>query len=186
METQNQQTKPLNNAYAWLLALLPLFFGAPPDAYLNDAIVIGGVAGLGFLVADRMALSDAGYEPPAILWGVFLLPVYLWKRATVTKGSRLPFIVIVALLAGNIFIGIPHQEEVALEEAACPLVTTILKENNGTTAPKCMKVTIQDKVTDKFYKATATLDNGNDINVTLELTGDRNFYVRVPDAYLNN
>ncbi|MFB3633482.1 hypothetical protein ACE180_24000 [Escherichia coli] len=87
METQNQQTKPLNNAYAWLLALLPLFFGAPPDEYLNYAIVIGGVAGLGFLVADRMALSDAGYEPPAILWGVFLLPVYLWKRATVTKGS---------------------------------------------------------------------------------------------------
>ncbi|UYW75850.1 hypothetical protein OFY05_23430 (plasmid) [Pseudocitrobacter faecalis] len=38
-----------------------------------------------------------------------------------------------------------------------------------------MKVTIQDKVTDKFYKAKATLDNGNDINVTLELTGDRNF-----------
>ncbi|END8972697.1 hypothetical protein ABMW90_004566, partial [Citrobacter freundii] len=107
-------------------------------------------------------------------------------RATITKGSRIPFIVIVASLACIIFIGIPHQEEVALEEAACPLVTTILKENNGTTAPKCMKVTIQDKVTDKFYKATATLDNGNDINVTLELTGDRNFYVRVPDAYLNN
>ena len=36
------------------------------------------------------------------------------------------------------------------------------------------KVTIEDKVTDKFYRATATLDNGNDINITLELTGDRN------------
>jgi len=41
-------------------------------------------------------------------------------------------------------------------------------------------------VTDKFYRATATLDNGNDINITLELTGDRNFYVRVPNVYLNN
>ncbi|HFU1809548.1 TPA: hypothetical protein ACH4ZF_003260 [Escherichia coli] len=89
-------------------------------------------------------------------------------------------------LAWIIFIGIPHKDEVALEEAACPLVTTILKENNGSTAPKCMKVTIEDKVTDKFYRATATLDNGNDINITLELTGDRNFYVRVPNVYLNN
>lgn len=186
METQNQQTKPLKNIYAWILAFLPLFFGVPPDEYFNYAMVIGGVAVIGLLVADRMALSEAGYEPPAILWGVLFLPVYLWKRATITKGSRIPFIVIVASLACIIFIGIPHREEVALEEAACPLVTTILKENNGTTAPKCMKVTIQDKVTDKFYKATATLDNGNDINVTLELTGDRNFYVRVPDAYLNN
>ncbi|HGU5839248.1 hypothetical protein [Escherichia coli] len=49
-----------------------------------------------------------------------------------------------------------------------------------------MKVTIQDKVTDKFYKATATLDNGNDINITIEMTGDENFYVRVPEYYLNN
>ncbi|HHO9818470.1 TPA: hypothetical protein ACRZGF_003912, partial [Escherichia coli] len=101
-------------------------------------------------------------------------------------GSRVPFIIIVASLAWIIFIGIPHKDEVALEEAACPLVTTILKENNGSTAPKCMKVTIEDKVTDKFYRATATLDNGNDINITLELTGNSKFYVRVPNVYLNN
>ncbi|EJL7666075.1 hypothetical protein NMZ58_004744, partial [Salmonella enterica] len=86
METQNQQTKPLKNIYAWILAFLPLFFGVPPDEYFNYAMVIGGVAVIGLLVADRMALSEAGYEPPAILWGVLFLPVYLWKRATITKG----------------------------------------------------------------------------------------------------
>ncbi|EGZ0346476.1 hypothetical protein GR732_003334 [Escherichia coli] len=186
METQNQQTKPLNNIYAWILAFMPFFFGVSPEEYTNYAIIIGGVTTIGLLVADRMALSESGCELPSILWGVFLLPVYLWKRATITKGSRVPFIIIVASLAWIIFIGIPHKDEVALEEAACPLVTTILKENNGSTAPKCMKVTIEDKVTDKFYRATATLDNGNDINITLELTGDRNFYVRVPNVYLNN
>ncbi len=112
--------------------------------------------------------------------------VTLWGNYEGISQSRVPFIIIVASLAWIIFIGIPHKDEVALEEAACPLVTTILKENNGSTAPKCMKVTIEDKVTDKFYRATATLDNGNDINITLELTGDRNFYVRVPNVYLNN
>lgn len=186
METQNQQTKPLNNIYAWILAFMPFFFGVSPEEYTNYAIIIGGVTTIGLLVADRMALSESGCEPPSMLWGVFLLPVYLWKRATITKGSRVPFIIIVASLAWIIFIGIPHKDEVALEEAACPLVTTILKENNGSTAPKCMKVTIEDKVTDKFYRATATLDNGNDINITLELTGNSKFYVRVPNVYLNN
>src|SRR5699024_5533089 len=105
METQNQQTKPLNNIYAWILAFMPFFFGVSPEEYTNYAIIIGGVTTIGLLVADRMALSESGCEPPSILWGVFLLPVYLWKRATITKGSRVPFIIIVASLAWVIFIG---------------------------------------------------------------------------------
>ncbi|MDO1934933.1 hypothetical protein Q2388_25220, partial [Escherichia coli] len=110
----------------------------------------------------------------------------LWKRATITKSSRLPFIIVVTLLAYVFFIVIPKQEDGVIEEAACPVVTTILKEHNGSTAAKCIKVNIDEKVTDKFYRATATLDNGNDINITLELTGNSKFYVRVPNVYLNN
>lgn len=88
METQNQQTKPLNNIYAWILAFMPFFFGVSPEEYTNYAIIIGGVTTIGLLVADRMALSESGCEPPSILWGVFLLPVYLWKRATITKRQQ--------------------------------------------------------------------------------------------------
>lgn len=69
METQNQQTKPLNNIYAWILAFMPFFFGVLPEEYTNYAIIIGGVTTIGLLVADRMALSESGCEPPSILWG---------------------------------------------------------------------------------------------------------------------
>ncbi|GDT40229.1 hypothetical protein BvCmsSINP006_03757 [Escherichia coli] len=34
METQNQQTKPLNNIYAWILAFMPFFFGVSPEEYV--------------------------------------------------------------------------------------------------------------------------------------------------------
>lgn len=75
METQNQQTKPLNNIYAWILAFMPFFFGVSPEEYTNYAIIIGGVTTIGLLVADRMALSESarttfnsmGGIPPACL-----------------------------------------------------------------------------------------------------------------------
>ncbi|EEW3300136.1 hypothetical protein MA999_003979 [Escherichia coli] len=186
METNNRHTKSLNNIYAWILAFIPICFGIPNEEYANYAALIGSLAAIGLLVADRMAISESGYEPPAILWGIVLMPVYLWKRATITKSSRLPFIIVVALMAGLVFIVIPKQEDSVIEDAACPVVTTILKEHNGSTAAKCIKVKIDDKVTDKFYRATATLDNGNDINITLELAGREKLYVRVPGVYLND
>jgi hypothetical protein len=185
MEIDNLEKKSVKNLYAWLIAILPFVVSFPPEEYDNYVMVISFVVGIGLLVADRMNLTEAGYEPPSFLWGFFIPPVYLWKRATVLGSNRLLFIVWIVAFAASFFV-YSFNTDSALEEAACPIVTTILKENNGSEASKCMKVTIQDKVTDKFYKATATLDNGNDINITIEMTGDENFYVRVPNYYLND
>lgn len=185
MEVDNLEKKPIKNLYAWLIAILPFVVSFPPAEYDKYVMVASFVVGLGLLVADRMNLTEAGYEPPSFLWGFLVPPVYLWKRATVLGSNRLLFIVWMLAFAAS-FVVYSYSNDSALEEAACPVVTTILKENNGVDASKCMKVTIKEKVTDKFYKATATLDNGNDINVTIELTSDENFYVRVPDYYLNN
>ncbi|SUH59101.1 Uncharacterised protein [Salmonella enterica subsp. enterica serovar Hartford] len=185
MEIDTLEKKSVKNLYAWLIAILPFVVSFPPAEYDNYVMVISFVIGLGLLVADRINLTESGYEPPSFLWGLLLPPVYLWKRATVLGSNRLLCIVWCVAFAAS-FIVYSFNTDSALEEAACPTVTTILKQNNGTEAPKCMKVTIQDKVTDKFYKATATLDNGNDINITIEMTGDENFYVRVPNYYLSN
>ena len=100
---------------------MPSSFGVSPEEYTNYAIIIGSVTTIGLLVADRMALSESGCEPPSMLWGIPPAWYPFWKRATITKG-RVPFIIIVAPLVWIIFIGIPHKDEVALEEAACPLV----------------------------------------------------------------
>ena len=68
-----------------------------------------------------------------------------------------------------------------LEETAIPVVNDILKENVDDPA-KCIAVKISSKISDKHYKAVATLDNGNDINILIEDRGDM-IYVTIPEEY---
>ena len=72
-------------------------------------------------------------------------------------------------------------ENNVLEESAIPVVNDILRENVEDPA-KCIAVKITEKVTDKHYKAIATLDNGNDINIMIEDRGDM-IYVTIPGDY---
>lgn len=83
MEIDTLEKKSVKNLYAWLIAILPFVVSVPPAEYDNYVMVISFVIGLGLLVADRMNLTEAGYEPPSFLCGFFIPPVYLWKRATV-------------------------------------------------------------------------------------------------------
>lgn len=64
----------------------------------------------------------------------------------------------------------PSQSQI--EDGAKPLVDKILKDNLGDGAAKCLKVKITEKVDKNHYKATATLDNGNDINILIEHKDD--------------
>jgi len=68
--------------------------------------------------------------------------------------------------------------KMTLEKSAKPLVTEIISEQLGGSA-KCTKVKITDKIDDKHYRATAKLDNGNDIQVIIEDRGDM-VYVSIP------
>ncbi len=88
METQNQQTKPLNNIYAWILAFMPFFFGVSPEEYTNYAIIIGGVTTIGLLVADRMALSESGWICPYISRHLLSLNPLLACCRRYSRGER--------------------------------------------------------------------------------------------------
>lgn len=59
-----------------------------------------------------------------------------------------------------------------LEKEAKPLVDKILRDNLGDDAAKCLKVKITEKVDKHHYKAVATLDNGNDLNIMIEHRDD--------------
>ncbi|MDD5600093.1 MAG: hypothetical protein PHV82_19265 [Victivallaceae bacterium] len=67
-----------------------------------------------------------------------------------------------------------------LEESAKPLVYQILKEELGHNSAECVAVKITEKVSDDFYKAKATLSNGNDIKITIQQKGDM-VYVTIPN-----
>ena len=72
------------------------------------------------------------------------------------------------------------NKEADLEESAVPLVTSMLKDEFGDVAVKCVAVKITEKVSDKHYKAKATLANGNDIKIMIEELDNNMLSVTIP------
>jgi hypothetical protein len=63
------------------------------------------------------------------------------------------------------------SNEYEIEKSACPLVTQIIHEQFKKSAT-CKVVKVTKNLGNDFYKAEATLDNGNDIKITVERKGD--------------
>ena len=85
-------------------------------------------------------------------------------------------LIAVALLGMCVLTGCGRQS--TLEKSAKPLVTEIIQKQLRGSA-KCEKVKITEKIDEKHYKATASLDNGNEIKVIIEDRGDT-VYVSIP------
>ncbi|MBT3194531.1 MAG: hypothetical protein HN341_18445, partial [Verrucomicrobia bacterium] len=67
-----------------------------------------------------------------------------------------------------------------IEESAVPIVTELLQDELGSDASVCKAVEIVEEVSEGFYKAKATLANGNDLNITIELQGEDELLVQIP------
>ena len=68
-----------------------------------------------------------------------------------------------------------------LEEAARPIVTEIIQNQFYQKDIECEKVTIDETVSDGFYKATAILNTGIEIKITIKkLKGDQ-IQVMIPE-----
>ena len=67
-----------------------------------------------------------------------------------------------------------------IEESARPIVTTIIQEQLFATDIECEKVTIDEIVSDGFYKATAILNNGAEIKITIKEMSDGQSKVVIP------
>ena len=89
------------------------------------------------------------------------------------------FLVLIAavLLACGNLTGCGNSRS-TLEENAKPLVSQIIREQLHGSA-KCLKVRITERVDDTHFKAVATLDNSNDLNIMIEDRGDM-IYVTIP------
>ena len=95
MTLSQDSVKKLDNTIIWVLAFAPILI------IIIEAFISGGgglAAGPGFLLGlavnsglaifDESIVKKAGYESNNIVWAIFLVPVYLWQRATITKQSR--------------------------------------------------------------------------------------------------
>lgn len=101
----------VNNTLVWILAFAPLLgatlsgvlsgaTGKSPDSFWWTTLVLN----VGISMADERMLKKAGY-PTDKMGGAWLVPVYLYKRATVLGQSRASFIVWTVLFVLSLFSG---------------------------------------------------------------------------------
>ena len=121
-----------------------------------------------------------------LLW-IVAFPIYIFKRSKLIEkakvnpvevGNRNIKLIVISLLAAIISFSLFFQNQSGLEETACPTVTEIIKNQLAGSAI-CKGVKISNKVSDNFYTAVATLDNGNELKITIEERDDGQIYVQV-------
>ncbi|WP_425928887.1 DUF4339 domain-containing protein [Pseudomonas sp. NyZ201] len=167
----------VDNRYIWALIGGVVAFGVLE--LLTGKNYSFGYVGLcvAACVGDAKQLKASGHPAPNPWW-CLVVPVYLWKRANLLGQKKHHFFAWfpAALLSG--VLGIMGAES-TIEDSACPLVTEIIHEQ-FLQGSSCVKVTIGDQPKTGFYRATALLDNGNEIAITIEEKG-KQIVVRVPE-----
>lgn len=167
-----------SDLFAWLfsaaLAVHLAVFGPTGGGLLGWLIVPVNFA-LGHY--DEKRLKAEGHEAPNSWWAC-LVPVYLWKRATLLRHRRHYF----WLWTGLFVLGMMMPDEAGrrayLEETATGIVTQIYQKQDPWSEPKCKVVRIGDRISDGFYRAVAVMADGTELDITIE-QADGEVVVRV-------
>ncbi|MBA4500866.1 DUF4339 domain-containing protein [Marinobacterium marinum] len=168
----------IDNKFMWILVTVPII-GAIIDLIVGMFLFLPSImANIALCLLDEKKLKAAGHVSPAH-WSVFIVPVYIWKRAALLNHKKHYFFAWISALFLSVLIDVGGSE-MAIEESACPVVTDIIQEQFYSSA-RCMGVTIDKEVTTGFYKATATLDTGDELFITIEERDDGMIYVQIPN-----
>ena len=165
--------------WAWAIVLVPLAGGILEWLVGATLLLPMLVANTVCAAVDTKRLREAGHRVPSalLLWGVFLVPVYLWKRSPLSRNGMLIFGSWFASVAVSFALSWQVYQRVELEDAARPLVTQIIKDNGG--SARCTRVEITNNSGDGYYRAIASLDNGRYVNITIQKTRSM-VYVEMP------
>lgn len=167
----------VDNRFVWAVVAVPLI-GAIIEVLLAKQLVWLYIAlNISLCVLDERKLKAAGHSAPKS-WYAAIVPVYLWKRASLLSQKKTYFYGWIGAFILSLGVSTLGNES-NIEESACPVVTDIIK-NQFRQSSKCIAVTIDETVKDGIYKAHATLDNGNDIDITIQTKKDH-IYVTIPN-----
>lgn len=168
----------VDNRFVWAIVTVPVI-GALLEMMFNTTLVwLYIMLNITFCVLDERRLKSAGHHAP-VKWMLFLVPLYLWKRAEILHHKKLYVWCWIAAFSISIIISMAGEES-TIETAACPVVSDILQKHLANPA-SCKAVNITEEVTSGFYRAYATLDNGNNLDITIEKMKDGQIYVRIPE-----
>jgi uncharacterized lipoprotein YehR (DUF1307 family) len=95
--------------------------------------------------------------------------------------TLLATVLLAGMLICGLLTGCGNKREV-IEKAAVKSVNQIIEENFGKgNGAKCINVTIKEEPSENFYIATALLDTGAEIKITIEVKGDDAIRVVIPN-----
>lgn len=165
--------------FLWGLAVTPaiasgvaLLIGVPP-LYGALCILIPNII---IALLDERLLKHTNRPVPAH-WTVFVVPVYIWQRIKLTGLQKVSFYVWCVSFVISLYFS--HLSSMKyLEHEACGLVTEIINKQLSEDT-ECVGVSINKETKSGFYKAEATLDNGNDIGITIDTRKDGQIYVQI-------
>jgi hypothetical protein len=158
----------VGSSLAWVIVLVPIVGMAAEYLTGRDLWLPVIAANVGLCALDAMRLKNAGHSL-GIGW-IFLIPVYLWKRAKAL--SQAPSYFYAWLAAFAVSIAAPSFLTPSIDkETACELVTDILRGQDSSAA-ECKGVTILQDPGTGFVKASALLSDGTERPITIEMRGD--------------
>ncbi|HIF9530615.1 TPA: DUF4339 domain-containing protein [Photobacterium damselae] len=166
----------IDNKYVWILSIIPIL-SVIIDLLAGTTLFFPAIiANIGLCIFDERKLKTAGHATPQH-WSVFIVPVYLWKRAKLLNHKKHYFIAWLVCFIFSIMMNIGVQRS-EIEDTACSVVTDII-HNQFHQSSVCKAVEIDDELTSGFYSATAILNNGNSIDITIEDKDDGMIYVNI-------
>jgi hypothetical protein len=135
---------------------------------------------------QKVSPEQFSYRRRAAL-GLFLAPVYLYKRASWAKGKRtlfyawfaVFFLILIAAAVTMYRTGFSPKANIELN--APTVVNQILNEELTDSHPNCKSVEVTKKVSERLYNALAYLDDGHTIEISVRLDKDDDtIYVEIP------
>ena len=94
----------VDNRLAWAIALVPVI-GAGIEVALqrSDLWWVYVALNIGLCLVDEQRLKAAGYKTPTVA-SVFIVPAYLWQRASLLKQPKIHFAIWTACFIGTLFL----------------------------------------------------------------------------------
>ena len=122
------------------------------------------------------------------LWGFFLPPVYLWKRATkIGDKKRFQFWVYIAINVAIFVVSVAIFMFVGFFSINDTLIVSAINEiivDNSLGNARCESVTRTQKLSDTNFIYKAFMDNGRAFDVEVTRRRDGNILVEIPTAGL--
>ncbi len=164
----------VSNFFIWLLAFAPIIGSIiEGEFFTNGSLLFWFILNSSLAVLDDIKLKRAGHKTNNLVWAILLVPVYLWKRATLTKQSKSYFWVWIISFAISFYISTNYYPNTQLNFGSSAGSSEIVLVKNGTLSSYPNK-TVEEAVNGFFgnprWEKIIAEDGNTYVNVTGNIT----------------